>query len=136
MFIFGFIVGVLSLIIVRIISHKKQVTDKSPEHIEVLKNALLSFALSELRQKDFDGLNFSYNSFDGTKLPGMSGFDTANACMSYILDISEFRKSPFYSITMENKLNAINKYLKNNFDTDEKVLNFVNEYIEKEKSQD
>jgi hypothetical protein len=100
--------------------------------VESLKNALLSYALSEVKKDDFDHWNSAYQTFDGTKLPSMSGCNQVNACTSYIIDKGEFRKDPFYTHHMESKLDAIEKYLNMHFDTDDKVIDFMEAFIKKE----
>lgn len=97
--------------------------------VEALKNGLLSYALNKVKKDDFDHLNFAYQKFDGTKLPSMSGHNMVNACISYIIDKQEFKKTLFYTPHMESKLDAIDKYLENNFDTDTKVIDFMEAFI-------
>lgn len=99
------------------------------KRVEVVKNGLLSYALNKVKKDDFDHLNFAYQNFDGTKLPSMSGCDIVNACTSYIIDKQEFRKNPFYTPHMESKLDAIDKYLDTHFDTDAKVIDFMEAFI-------
>lgn len=127
MFLYGFVLGIIFLISIQYLRVNKK--KRKENLIDILKNALLSYALGRLREKDFDGLNFSYETFDGRKLPGMSGFDETNACMSYIIDISDFHKGPWYSRPMEQKIVAINKYLDKNFDTDQKIEDFFEEFV-------
>jgi hypothetical protein len=99
------------------------------KRVEALKNGLLSYALNKVKKDDFDHLNFAYQNFDGTKLPSMSGCDLVNACTSYIIDKHEFRQSRFYTPHMESKVDAIDKYLEKNFDTDTKVIDFMEAFI-------
>lgn len=102
---------------------------KKLQNVEILKNALLSFALSRVNQKDFDHWNMNYATFDGTKLPMMSGYDLPNALCSYIVDKADLRKGPFYTKSMEDKNTAIDKYLAKNFDSHEKVQEFLNNFV-------
>jgi LytS/YehU family sensor histidine kinase len=108
----------------------KQKTSKPHEPLECLKNALLAHALVKIRYNDMNN-SMNYASFDGTKLPMLSGCSVANACFSYIISKQEFRKGPFYSQIMESKIDAIEKYLNKNLDTDEKVVSFFDDYVEK-----
>lgn len=104
-------------------------TSTNNKNIEILKNALLSFALSRVNQNDFDNRNMDYATFDGTKLPMMSGYDLTNSLCSYIVDKREFRKDLFYTRSMEDKITAIEKYLAKNFDSHEKIEAFLNSFV-------
>ena len=103
--------------------------NKKTESLDLLKNALLAHAIVKARSKDIDHNNMNYKSFDGKNLPMMSGCDMTNACFSYIINKEDFRKGPWYSPFMEDKIDAIEKYLEINFDTNEKALAFFNEYV-------
>lgn len=96
--------------------------------VEKLKNALLSHML--MRVGEIDHNSYEYYKFDGTKLPIFSGYNIINSCFSYIMDINEFKYSIYYSIQMENKLIAINKYIKRNLNTDDQVLLYFEKYID------
>lgn len=96
--------------------------------LDRLKNALLSFALAITCKNDVSE-SALYANYDGTKLPTMSGADLTNACFTYILDVNEFRKDPWYSQVMEAKIHAINRYIDKNLDTDEKVTILFNKFI-------
>lgn len=102
----------------------------TPTALESLKNSLLTFALLKLKQNDIDKWNMKYDSFNGSKLPMISGASLENACFSYILDIDRYKKSFLFTKNMEDKVIAIEKYLQNNFDTNEKVVNFFNEFVQ------
>lgn len=102
---------------------------KPLREVDNLKNALLTFALSTIRKDDFDSLNMIYNSFDGSKLPMLSGYDISNACFSYIIDKNEFKRSPFYTTGMSNKIEAIDRYIDKNLNTKEQVSDFFNDYV-------
>ena len=108
---------------------EKQKKKPALKNIEVLKNALLTFALAHTKKQDFDNLNMKYASMDGTKLPMLSGATTTNACFSYILDNDEFRKDPLYTPIMNHKLMAIERYLARNFDTEKKTIAFFEEFM-------
>lgn len=105
------------------------ITKKNRKYIDILRNGLLSYALMKVNKDDIDNLKMNYDDFDGNKLPMFSGYNTANACMSYIQDKNDFRNGLFYSKHMENKLNAIDKYLLNKFDTDAKIIDFFDKFI-------
>jgi len=99
--------------------------------LEVLKNGLLSYALLKTSpEEDLKDFNMNYKSFDGNKLPMFSGYSTSNACLSYIIDKEDFKKSLFYTPIMEDKIIAIEKYLEKNFDSDKKVADFFDMFVE------
>jgi hypothetical protein len=102
----------------------------SHQYVETVKNALLAFALNTVSREDFDDMNMNYGSFDGSKLPMLSGANLNNALTSYIIDIGEYRQGPFYTKIMEDKLTAIDKYLERHFDSPEKVATFLMSFVE------
>jgi hypothetical protein len=109
---------------------KKEKGEKN-KYIDQIKNGLLSYALLKTANKDdLKNFDMNYKNFDGTRLPMFSGYSTSNACLSYIIDKDEFRKCQFYTPTMEDKIVAIEKYLEKNFDSDKKVEEFFNKFIE------
>lgn len=126
-FFLGFAIGFA--FIVYHISKANKTRSKSFA-LESLKNGLLTLALTRVKKDDFDEFNFSYSNYDGTKLPSLSGYNFSNACLSYILDIDQFRKSGLYSKPMEYKTIAIQKYLDKNLDTEEKILEFFDKFLE------
>jgi hypothetical protein len=132
MLLFILIIVIAALVVYIFIHHQRQNTVDKNTRVETLKNALLSYALSEVKKDDFDDWNSAYQTFDGTKLPSMSGCSPVNAYTSYIIDKGEFRKYPFYTHHMESKLDAIEKYLNMQFDTDAKVIDFMEAFIKKE----
>ncbi len=99
-----------------------------PHHqpIDLLKNALLSYALLKVKNKDIDHFNMNYRAFDGTKLPMMSGCDISNACFTYILDK---KSSPWYTSNMIAKSNAIDKYIEHNLGTEQQVQEFFDDFM-------
>lgn len=125
------LIAIIAVLAAYIFMHCRQNGVEKNTKVESLKNALLSYALSEVKKDDFDHLNYAYHMFDGTKLPSMSGCNQVNACTSYIIDKQEFRKSAFYTQHMESKLDAIEKYLNKHFDTDDKVIDFMEAFIKK-----
>lgn len=97
--------------------------------LRLVKNALLAHALMKARGGDRDDLNMNYKAFDGSRLPMFSGYSLTNACMSYIVDRGDLRRSPFYTQVMEEKASAIDRYLEKNLGTDEQAVKFFEEYI-------
>ena len=102
---------------------------RDPKAIIILKNALLTFALATTRMEDMDS-SYDYSKFDGSTLPKLSGFSLDNACFSYIVDKDEFKRDPWYTTIMMDKLVAIDRYLSKNLDTNDKVANFFMEFVD------
>ena len=93
---------------------------KQNDSIELLKNALLAHALFTISKEDLGShLNVNYDSFDGTKLPHLSGCNLENALMSYIVD------------AIPGKKNAIDKYLDSHISTDDEAYTFLKKFLEK-----
>jgi hypothetical protein len=104
--------------------------DAQSDHVETLKNGLLALALSRTCKNDFDLLPAgNYAAYDGSKLPSMSGYSFSNACLSYIGKMSA--DDPFYSKPMAHKYQAVDKYLRRRFDTEEDVASFFEDLSEK-----
>lgn len=82
-----------------------------------LKNALLTYAISKIKRRDFDPYNMNYKSFDGTKLPMLSGFSLNNAYFTYM------------TVDIFGKTGAIMRYLKKNLSTTEQVIDFLDEFV-------
>lgn len=101
-------------------------TAEKTQHVDALKNALLTFALNRVQRTDFDDLNMNYASFDGTKLPMLSGYSLNNALFSYMVE----PRGMFATKQMQDKSNAIQKYLVAHFDTSEKADAFLSAFIE------
>jgi hypothetical protein len=94
-----------------------------------LKNALLSLALGRLRADDLmvteDGSGGpAYASYDGRKLPPMSGFDMRNACMTYIVDL------PSGSLLADQKTRAVLRYLDRHLGTREQASEFFDQFVQ------
>jgi hypothetical protein len=124
---------VIAVLIIYIFILRNMNKDKGTtgnRRIESLKNGLLSCALAQVKKDDFDMFNMAYKTYDGTKLPSMSGCSQVNAYTSYIIDRKEFSKSPWYTSHMESKLDAIDKYLDTHFATDEQVIDFIEAFID------
>lgn len=109
----------------------KKATPDTP--VERLKNALFSFALMEVKHADVTQMH--YADFTGEELPAMSGCSIENACFSYMGNKDSFRKSPFYTKQMEQKQEAIEKYIQHHLNTDEKVLAFFMDFYENLESE-
>jgi hypothetical protein len=105
----------------------KQKKRKTPDPIETLKNALLTLALMRARGEDRGNFDMNYAKYDGTKLPMFSGCSLANTCFTYI---SDYDTDPFYSIQMEHKANAVNRYLKRNLSTMDQVGQLFEDFVE------
>lgn len=97
--------------------------------VEALKNALLTFALALTRPGDFDNENMKYGIFDGSRLPMLSGAQIEHACFTYIIDKEEFRKDPWYTPIMHDKLMAIDKYIERHLATDDDVARFFEQFV-------
>ena len=108
---------VLSCIVLVLLNRLKN-KSSTDTPLERLKNGLVSYALLKCRPEDRDDFNMNYASFDGTRLPMFSGYDTVNATYTYI--------SPLMPV----KTAAIERYLRKNFDTDEKTEGFLRKFDE------
>jgi hypothetical protein len=124
---------IAGIVVMYIICRRKETnaSTEQNEYVEYLKNAMLAYALRGVKYASFDQFNMNYSSFDGSKLPMMSGYSTSNACFSYIANKKDARKNPFSSPIMEEKTDAIDRYIKRNLNTQEKVLDFFDEFVEK-----
>ena len=98
--------------------------NQRPQHqaIDLLKNALLSYALLKVKNKDVDHFNMKYSNFDGTKLPMMSGCNLSNACFTYITNVS-------FTKTMMDKSAAIDKYIQRNLGTEQQIQEFFDAFM-------
>ena len=95
------------------------------EYINILKNALLTYALFKTRKHDFIDCDISSHEFDGDKLPMLSGYDLINALFTYMFT------PEFGSIEARSKNEAINKYLKRSFADETQVIEFVSDFVDK-----
>lgn len=100
--------------------------------IDLLKNALLTTALNDVfRPKNlFDDWNMDYNSFDGSKLPAMSGYSAENVCFTYIQEPQDLAREPFATRTMIDKARAIEKFIDCNLSSEAQVLDFFSQYMD------
>ena len=105
-----------------------------------LKNALLSYALLKVKKDDFVGLDsgvsfvdlttpiINYKTYDGDKLPRLHGFSIVNALMSYI--VKPNKSFFYYTDHMNDKYNAIEKYIQKHLATDAQVIDFFQTFYE------
>ena len=94
---------------------------RQKDELEVLKNGLLTMALSMVYSDHIDRDNFNYEEYDGSRLPSLSGCDPVNACMSYIVD------SPNPHI--HAKYNAIQRFLHLNLHSENDQETFLQEFM-------
>lgn len=127
MYIVTFVIVFAAICVYLYTMNKKKKDKDEDEPIESLKNALLAFALLRARVKDRGNLDLNYAKFDGTNLPMFSGCSLANTCFTYIM--SHSTAGPFYSIQMEHKMNAVNKYLKRNLSTMDQVGKLFDDFV-------
>lgn len=90
-----------------------------PKPIDYLKNALLSYLLMKCG-----------NIESGTMLPSFSGCSMENACFTYIQTTYDQVFGPFPSSTMNYKQVLINKYIKQNLNTESDIVNIFSKFIE------
>jgi hypothetical protein len=99
---------------------------RTHDNIDLLKNALLSFALKHVCYKDVSNFDMNYAKYNGTKLPMFSGYSLTNACFSYIVDSKTLT---FNNVQMDHKLDAINKYLVHNLSTEKQVEKLFEDFV-------
>ena len=100
---------------------------RRPTPLEMLKNALLSYALLKHGTVDDSPVN-NYASFDGSVLPAFSGYSTSNTCFSYIQSDHDRMFGPFPSRIMNDKHAAIVKYLERNLATTEQIVDLFEKF--------
>jgi hypothetical protein len=100
-----------------LIDNKKRRTDE----YELLKNGLLTMALSMVYSNEIDQGNYNYDEYDGSMLPPLSGSDLVNAYMSYIVD----SKNPH----IHAKYNSIQRFLHSNILTERDQEKFMEDFI-------
>jgi hypothetical protein len=123
--VLGFIMGVSFFYMLNQYFFVNDVTQ-----VDHLKNALLSMALITVKKDDINNdFNIEYKSYDGTKLPPISGCSINNAYLTYIM------KNPFdwilYTRQMDDKQMAIQKYLDKNLNTREQMVEFFDSFVNK-----
>lgn len=127
--LFGFISFVMGIIVgLKINTYMIKSTEETP--LEKLKNALLSLALMTVKPNKISK-NLNYSKYNGNELPFLSGSSIENACFTYIRRKEAFRNNRFYTKHMENKIEAIEKFMQKHLDTDDKVIKFFKNYHEK-----
>jgi hypothetical protein len=104
--------------------------------IDLLKNALLTFAITSVNRDDMADFDFNYANYNGKKYPPLSGSSMENACFSYIFNVKDLKKSSLYSENYARKMVAIQKYLDMNLGTDAQVVEFFHKVCEKYKEND
>jgi hypothetical protein len=131
-FVCGLVIGLTTGIVSTI---KKLDSEKYDDFtpIEKLKNALLTFALVDIKMNDMAGLNLNYPDYKGDKYPALSGSSITDACYTYIFNRNAFRNNLMYTKTYENKLDAIEKYLKKNLNTEKQTYELLTSFCEKHK---
>ena len=87
----------------------------------LLKNGLLTMALSIVYSNEIDHGNYNYDEYDGSMLPPLTGSDLANAYMSYLVD----SENPH----IHSKYNAIQRFLHSNVLTQRDQEQFMEEFI-------
>jgi hypothetical protein len=130
---FGTIIGFVSGFLITCYMHFYIKDENGDKPIERLKNALLTFAIISVNKDDMAGLDFDYNSYNGSKYPALSGSSIENACFSYIFNVKKLKTSGWYSPNYASKMNAIQKYLDKNLSTDDQVFSFFRKVCEKNK---
>lgn len=93
-------------------------------YINSLKNALLTRALIKHNSKDINEMiDYNFKEYDGSKLPHISGWDYSSICFSYIQpDFTSY--NGFSNKIMDQKEEAIYKYLHKHFNTTKTVKQF------------
>lgn len=130
--IVGFIGGFM--VLKTHLKYKKEDEEHTP--IELLKNALLTLAITTVKKDDVGPLGTdNYDEYTGDTYPPLSGCSVQNACFSYIFNQKRFKRSPLYSPHYSSKMDAIQKYLHKNVHTDSQVWDifdkFFDKYVEK-----
>jgi hypothetical protein len=87
----------------------------------LLKNGLLTMALSIVYSNEIDRGNYNYDEYDGSILPPLTGSDLVNAYMSYLVD----SENPH----IHSKYNAIQRFLHGNILTERDQEQFMEEFI-------
>jgi hypothetical protein len=91
-------------------------------HVKALKNALLTLAMLTVHRDCIcDKPTAGYAAMDGATLPNAAGCHLANACFTYMPDRGGLRADPWYTRVMEDKLDAIERFIARHIDTTEKA---------------
>ena len=126
-FLIGFVTAVKTL--GRFYTLEPNASDFTP--LEKLKNALLTFALVDIKKEDMAGLDMNYAKYDGSKFPALSGSSLVHACYTYIFNRALFQKSPMFSAMYESKLDAIEKYLNLHLKSEDQTMDLFKKFCEK-----
>ena len=126
----GFMIGLYYIL------RKYKKCDHYYTPLERLKNALLTFALVDIKKEDMAKLDYQYEKYNGDKFPALSGSSVAHACYTYIFHRSTFRKSVMYSKAYESKLDAIEKYLNLHLKTEDQTQDLFEKFCEKHVDKD
>ncbi len=89
--------------------------------LEMLKNALLSMAMTIVYSDNIDRNNYNYDGYDGSCLPPLSGADIVNGYMSYMIDSD----NPH----IHAKFNAIQRFIHSNLISEGDQERFLEIYI-------
>lgn len=88
-------------------------------YVDSLKNSLFTLMLLKMNKTDFEEDNYNYASYDGSKLPPLSGYSLLNASSTYMNNYN-----------LPSKDIAINKYFKRMFNSTYQINAFINRTIE------
>jgi hypothetical protein len=91
------------------------------DKLEPLKNALLTYALTIVCNDNQKGDTYDYDSYDGSKIPPLSGGDPVNTLMSYIVDSD----NPH----IHSKYNAIQRFLEDNLSNPYQQEDFIQQFL-------
>jgi hypothetical protein len=119
----AFVIGNIAITFATITYAKYILQDKKrhKDQYELLKNALLSLALSTVYSDAIDNGNYKYDEYDGSILPPFSGSDLVNSYMSYLVD----SENPH----IHAKYNAIQRFLHDNIITERDQEEFMEAFI-------
>jgi hypothetical protein len=104
-----------------ILKNANRNSKRQKDQYELLKNALLSLALSTVYSNAIDNGNYKYDEYDGSMLPPFSGHDLVNSYMSYLVD----SENPH----IHAKYNAIQRFLHSNILTELDQEEFMAAFI-------
>jgi hypothetical protein len=119
----AFVIGNIAITFATVTYARHVFGDKKrqKDEYELLKNGLLTMALSMVYSNEIDQGNYNYDEYDGSMLPPLSGSDLVNAYMSYIVDSN----NPH----IHAKYNAIQRFLHSNILTDRDQEQFMEHFI-------
>ncbi len=120
----AFIIGNIAITFATVTYARYLFSDKKKhrrDEYELLKNGLLTMALSIVYSNEIDRGNYNYDEYDGSMLPPLTGSDLVNAYMSYLVD----SENPH----IHAKHNAIQRFLHSNILTERNQEEFMEEFI-------